>query len=345
MHTGFSFLFLTAGFDTDFKLIDYQPGVGTYGRIFFIGVLNTLFISFFAIVASTVIAFVVGIARVSPNWLVSRLALAYVELIRNTPILMQIVMWHVTIFFVLPKVRQSTDLLGLGVAFLNNRGLYMPSPIPGDSFWMTMVALVVGCFAAFLIRRWARRRQERTGQQFPSFWAGLGVVVILPGVVYLGTGMPLAWDLPELKGFNYVGGVSLPPAFLALLVALTINHSSDMAESVRAGILSVSRGQTEAANALGLRPGRVMRLVIIPQAMLAIVPPMISTWMNVVKNSSLAVAIGYSDVVALFMQTSLNQSGHAIEIVAITMLFYGTISLSISFVMNIYNKRVQLRER
>jgi len=343
MKSGFGFMLQTAGFDTDFKLIEYTVGTGTYGRIFIIGCLNTLFVSVFAIFASTLIGFFVGVMRLSSNWLIARLALAYVEILRNTPLLIQIIFWYLGVFSLLPKVKQSADFLG--IAFLNNRGLYMPSPVPGDLFWMTMTAFVVGVVAAFLIRRWARRRQEQTGQQFPSFWAGLGVVVILPGVVYLGTGMPLAWDLPELKGFNYVGGVSLPPAFLALLVALTINHSSDMAESVRAGILSVSRGQNEAANALGLRPGRVMRLVIIPQAMLAIVPPMISTWMNVVKGSSLAVAIGYSDVVALFMQTSLNQSGYAIEIVAITMLFYGTISLSISFVMNIYNKRVQLRVR
>jgi general L-amino acid transport system permease protein len=343
MNSGFGFLFQTAGFDTDFKLIEYTVGTGTYGRIFFVGVLNTLFVSVFAIVASTVIGFFMGVMRLSTNWLISFLALTYVEILRNVPLLIQIIFWYLGVFALLPKVKQSADFLG--IAFLNNRGLYVPSPVPGDLFWMTTTAFVVGVVAAFLIRRWARRRQEQTGQQFPSFWVGLGVIVILTGVVYLATGRPLAWDIAELKGFNYQGGFALPPAFLALLVSLTIYHSSHMAESVRAGILSVSKGQTEAANALGLRPGRVMALVIIPQAMLAIVPPMISTWMNVVKNSSLAVAIGYSDVVALFMQTSLNQSGYAIEIVAITMLFYMTISLTISFFMNIYNKRVQLRER
>ncbi|MBW8055723.1 MAG: amino acid ABC transporter permease [Nitrospira sp.] len=343
MNSGFGFLFQTAGFDTDFKLIEYTVGTGTYGRIFFVGVLNTLFVSVFAIVASTVIGFFMGVMRLSTNWLISRLALTYVEILRNVPLLIQIIFWYLGVFALLPKVKQSADFLG--IAFLNNRGLYVPSAVPGDLFWMTMTAFVIAVVAAFMIRRWARRRQEQTGQQFPSFWAGLGVIVALPGVVYLATGMPLSWDIAALEGFNYQGGFALPPAFLALLVSLTIYHSAHMAEAVRAGILSVSKGQTEAANALGLRPGRVMRLVIIPQAMLAIVPPMISTWMNVVKNSSLAVAIGYSDVVALFMQTSLNQSGYAIEIVAITMLFYMTISLTISFFMNIYNKRVQLRER
>ena len=343
MNSGFGFLFQTAGFDTDFKLIEYTVGTGTYGRIFFVGVLNTLFVSVFAIVASTVIGFFMGVMRLSTNWLISRLALTYVEILRNVPLLIQIIFWYLGVFALLPKVKQSADFLG--IAFLNNRGLYVPSAVPGEMFWMTMTAFVIAVVAAFMIRRWARRRQEQTGQQFPSFWAGLGVIVALPGVVYLATGMPLSWDIAALEGFNYQGGFALPPAFLALLVSLTIYHSAHMAEAVRAGILSVSKGQTEAANALGLRPGRVMALVIIPQAMLAIVPPMISTWMNVVKNSSLAVAIGYSDVVALFMQTSLNQSGYAIEIVAITMLFYMTISLTISFFMNIYNKRVQLRER
>ena len=343
MNSGFGFLFQTAGFDTDFKLIEYTVGTGTYGRIFFVGVLNTLFVSVFAIVASTVIGFFMGVMRLSTNWLISRLALTYVEILRNVPLLIQIIFWYLGVFALLPKVKQSADFLG--IAFLNNRGLYVPSAVPGEMFWLTMTAFVIAVVAAFMIRRWARRRQEQTGQQFPSFWAGLGVIVALPGVVYLATGMPLSWDIAALEGFNYQGGFALPPAFLALLVSLTIYHSAHMAEAVRAGILSVSKGQTEAANALGLRPGRVMALVIIPQAMLAIVPPMISTWMNVVKNSSLAVAIGYSDVVALFMQTSLNQSGYAIEIVAITMLFYMTISLTISFFMNIYNKRVQLRER
>jgi len=194
MKSGFGFMLQTAGFDTDFKLIEYTVGTGTYGRIFIIGCLNTLFVSVFAIVASTGIGFFMGVMRLSKNWLIARLALAYVEILRNVPLLIQIIFWYLGVFSLLPKVKQSADFLG--IAFLNNRGLYMPSPVPGDLFWMTMTAFVVGVVAAFLIRRWARRRQEQTGQQFPSFWAGLGVVVILPGVVYLGTGMPLAWDLP-----------------------------------------------------------------------------------------------------------------------------------------------------
>ncbi|NQV59060.1 MAG: ABC transporter permease subunit [Alphaproteobacteria bacterium] len=346
MNTGFGFLTATAGFDTDFKLIEYEPGVGTYGRIFLIGCLNTLLVSFLAVIASTVLGFIVGILRLSSNWLVARLALAYVEIIRNTPLLLQIIFWYVGVFSILPRVKNSIDLSGgAEVAFLNNRGLYMAWPIPGDLFWMTITAFVIAVIGVVFLRRWAHKRQDLTGQQFPTFTASLALLIILPGAVYLMTGAPLGWDLPTLQGFNFIGGAALPPAFLALLIALTIYHAAHLAESVRAGILSVNKGQTEAALAIGLRPGLAMALIIIPQAMRAIVPPMISLWMNVVKNSSLAVAIGYSDVVALFMQTALNQAGYAVEMVGMTMAFYMFISLSISGVLNIYNKRVQLVER
>ncbi|MDA1099661.1 MAG: ABC transporter permease subunit [Proteobacteria bacterium] len=346
MNTGFGFLSATAGFDTDFKLIEYKPGVGTYGRIFLIGCINTLLVSFLAIIASTILGFFVGILRLSSNWLVARLALAYVEIIRNTPLLLQIIFWYVGVFAILPRVKNSIDLsVGAEVVFLNNRGLYTAWPIPGDLFWMTIAAFVIAVIGVVILKRWAHRRQDSTGQQFPTFSASLALLIVLPGAVYLVTGSPLDWDLPTLQGFNFSGGASLPPAFLALLIALTIYHGAHLAESVRAGILSVNKGQTEAALAIGLRPARAMSLIIIPQAMRAIVPPMISLWMNVVKNSSLAIAIGYSDVVALFMQTALNQAGYAVEMVGMTMAFYMFISLSISGLLNIYNKRVQLVER
>ena len=346
MNTGFGFLTATAGFDTDFKLLEYEPGVGTYGRIFLIGCINTLLVSAFAIVASTILGFFVGVLRLSSNWLVARLALAYVEIIRNTPLLLQIIFWYVSVFSILPRVKKSLDLSGgAEVVFLNNRGLYMAWPIPGDLFWMTTTAFVAAAVGAFILRRWARKRQDETGQQFPTLAASAALLIFLPGAVYLLTGSPLEWDVPSLQGFNFRGGFSLPPAFLALLVSLTFYHAAHLAESVRAGILSVNKGQTEAALAIGLRPNRAMALVIIPQAMRAIVPPMISLWMNVVKNSSLAIAIGYSDVVALFMQTALNQAGYAVEMVGMTMAFYMFISLSISGLLNIYNKRVQLVER
>ncbi len=346
MNTGFSFINATAGFDTDFKLIDYTPGKGTYGDIFIIGALNTLLVSFLAIIISTVLGFFVGVMRLSNNWLVDKVALAYVEIFRNVPLLIQIVFWYIGVFSLLPVVKKSLDLsFGSGYVTLNNRGLYMATPIPGDLMWMTLVALVVAIVGVIMFRRRAHARQEQSGEQIKTFLPSLAAIILLPGIVFVATGMPLEWNVPALTGFNFTGGTSVPPAFLALLVALTIYHAAHIAESVRAGILSVNRGQTDAAMAIGLKPGRVMGLVIIPQAMPAIVPPMISNWMNTVKNSSLAIAIGYSDVVSLFMQTALNQAGYAVEMVGMTMAFYMFISLTISFFLNIYNKRVQLVER
>ena len=346
MSSGFSFLNVEAGFDTDFKLVEYVPGIGTYGDIFIIGVLNTLYISVLAIAASTVLGFTIGVLRLSSNWLVSKLTLAYVEIFRNTPLLIQIIFWYTGIFSLLPKVRKSYDLSGgTEVVLLNNRGLYMAWPVPGDLLWMTGVAFIVAVLAVAVLRRWAHKRQDATGQVFPTLLPSAALIILLPGLVFLMTGTPLGWDVPVLEGFNFAGGATVPPAFLALLVALSIYHAAHLAESVRAGILSVSRGQHDAALAIGLRQNRVFSLVVIPQAMPAIVPPMISLWMNVVKNSSLAIAIGYPDLVAVFMQTSLNQAGRAIEIVGMTMAFYMFVSLTISGLLNIYNKRVQLVER
>ena len=346
MDSGFGFMGVEAGFDTDFKLIAYEAGVGTYGDIFLIGILNTLYISFLAIIASTILGYTIGVLRLSHNWLVSKVALTYVEIFRNTPLLIQIIFWYTGIFSLLPRIKNSLDLSGGSeVVLLNNRGLYMPWPVPGDQLWMTGAVLIIAIIAVVIFRRWAHKRQDTTGQIVPVLMPSVALIVLLPGIVYLATGSPLGWDIPKIEGFNFVGGATLPPAFLALFVALTIYHAAHLAESVRAGILSVNRGQHDAALAIGLRQNRVLSLVIIPQAMPAIVPPMISLWMNVVKNSSLAIAIGYPDLVAVFMQTSLNQAGHAIEIVGLTMGFYMVVSLTISGLLNIYNKRVQLVER
>ncbi len=346
MHTGFGFLKVAAGFDSSFKLISNEPGVGTYGRIFIIGVLNTLYISVLAIILSTILGFFIGVLRLSSNWLISKVALAYVEIFRNTPILIQIIFWYIGVFSLLPRVKNSIDLsFGAEVLLLNNRGLYMSWPIPGNLLWLTGVAIIIAIIAVILLRSWAQNRQDKTGQIFPTFIVSAALLIFLPGIVYFMTGMPLDWDIPKLEGFNFVGGASLPPSFMALLFALTIYHASYTAEMVRAGILSVDRGQEEAANSLGLRKKRAMSLVIIPQAMPAIIPPMISNWMSTIKNSSLAIAIGYPDLVSLFMQTSLNQAGYAVELVGMTMAFYMFVSLTISWLLNIYNKRIQLVER
>ena len=346
MKSGFGFMGVEAGFDTDFRLMDYTVGIGTYGDIFLIGVLNTLYISALAIIASTVLGFTIGVLRLSSNWLVAKVALSYVEIFRNTPLLIQIIFWYTGIFSLLPKVRNSLDLsAGSGAVLLNNRGFYMPWPVPGDLLWMSGLALVIAVAGVLVFRRWAHKRQDKTGQIVPIFMPSTALIILLPGTVFLMTGSPVDWDIPSLEGFNFVGGATLPPAFLALFVALTIYHAAHLAETVRAGILSVSTGQHDAARAIGLGERRVLSLVVIPQAMPAIVPPMISLWMNVVKNSSLAIAIGYPDLVAVFMQTSLNQVGHAIEIVGMTMAFYMFVSLTISWLLNVYNKRVQLVER
>ncbi len=346
MSTGFSFLKVEAGFDSSFKLISNEPGVGTYGRIFIIGALNTLYISALAILLSTMLGFIIGVLRLSNNWLVSKVALAYVEIFRNTPVLIQIIFWYIGVFSLLPRVKNSIDLSGgAGVLLLNNRGFYMPWPIPGNLLWLTGVAIIIAVIAVVILKRWAQNRQDKTGKTFPTTIVSAALLILLPAIVYFMTGMPLDWDIPKLEGFNFIGGASLPPSFMALLVALIIYHASYTAEMVRAGILSVNKGQDEAARSIGLRKKRAMSLVIIPQALPAIIPPLISNWMSTIKNSSLAIAIGYPDLVSLFMQTSLNQIGYAVELVAITMAFYTVVSLTISWLLNIYNKRVQLVER
>ncbi|WPZ33074.1 ABC transporter permease subunit [Thalassobaculum sp. OXR-137] len=341
MSTGFDFLNSTAGFSIAWSIIDYEAG-DTYFHVFLVGIANTLIVSFFAILATTLLGFVVGVMRLSSNFVIAKLASAYVEVMRNVPLLLHILFWF-TLSSALPPPKQS--LGWLDSFFLNNRGFYVPAPVPGDGFDIVIIMVLLGIVAAYGVTVWATKRQFATGQRFPAFWTGVGLIFGLPLLAFLALGAPLTFDYPALKGFNFQGGADVPRAFCALLFALVLYHTVFMAEAVRAGILSVSHGQTEASYSLGLKPSWTLRLVVIPQAMRAVVPPMISNWMNVVKNSSLAIAIGYPDLVAVFMQTSLNQSGHAIEIVAMVMLFYMTVSLTISAALNYYNKLVQIKER
>ncbi len=340
--TGFSFLKQKAGFGIIQHLIPYTEN-STYGRPFVVGLLNTILVSVLGIICATILGFIVGVARLSSNWLISKMAAVYIETFRNLPLLLQIFFWYFAVLRALPSPKQS---LHLGERFfLNIRGVYLPRPIFEDGFgWVTATLIFVTLCIIFL-KLWANKRQEETGQQFPVLLTSLGLLVSLPTIAYFAAGTPLQWELPALKGFNFQGGITVIPELAALLVALTVYTASLIAEIVRSGILSVSHGQTEAANALGLRPGKTLRLVIIPQAMRVIIPQMTSQYLNLVKNSSLATAIGYPDLVAVFAGTTLNQAGQAIEIIAMTMAVYLTISLTISYFMNWYNARSLLKER
>ena len=344
MAVGFDFLKNSAGFAIAWTPLDYKPS-DSYFMVYWVGIINTLILAGLSIVLATLLGFVVGILRLSRNWLVAQIASWYVEILRNTPLLLQIIFWYLGAFANLPRPKQSIEIFGFESLVLNNRGLYIPKPQPEDLFWVTVAAFVIGLVVALVLNKRATKKQQETGKYISTLLPTLVAVFGLPIIAFLLTGMPLDWDLPALKGFNYRGGGFVLPAMLAVMVALVVYHSAYAAEMVRAGILSVNKGQTEAALSIGLKQGFVMRLVIIPQAMRAIVPPMISLWMNVVKNSSLAIAIGFPDLVSVFMQTSLNQSGHAVEIVAMVMAFYMTVSLTISACLNVYNRKIQLTER
>ncbi|MDI9245786.1 amino acid ABC transporter permease [Marinobacter sp. CHS3-4] len=340
--TGFGFLDETAGFGIIMSMVPYDATM-SYGRTFWVGLTNTLLVSAMGIVAATIIGFIIGVARLSSNWLVAKLALVYIEVIRNIPLLLQIFFWYFAVLSSLPSPRQSVDVAG--AVFLNNRGLYVPEPLTQDGFGLVWAAIAVAIAAVTGLRIWAKKRQLATGDIFPTFRVGLAILIIVPALGYLAAGSPLTWDMPELKGFNFGGGITIIPELAALWFALSLYTASFIAEIVRSGILSVSKGQTEAAKALGLPSGLTLRLVVIPQAMRVIIPPLTSQYLNLAKNSSLATAIGYPDLVAVFMGTTLNQTGQAVEVVAITMAVYLTISLSISLVMNIYNRAVAIKER
>jgi general L-amino acid transport system permease protein len=340
--SGFGFLDQTAGFGINQSLIAYNEA-DSYGRVFVVGLLNTLLVAALGIVLATIIGFVVGIARLSPNWLVARLAGGYVELIRNLPLLFQILFWYLAVLGTLPAPRQSISIFG--EVFLNNRGVIVPAPVADEGAGYVVAAFVLGVIATIALRVWAKRRQDRTGRRFPLFWTGVALIVGLPLVVLVATGFPIRFEKPELRGFNFVGGIRLLPEFVALLVALATYTAAFIAEVVRAGILAVPRGQTDAALALGLRRGLSLRLVVVPQALRVIVPPLTNQYLNLTKNSSLAAAIGYPDLVAVFAGTTLSQTGQAIEIIAITMAVYLAISLLTSALMNWYNAHIRVAER
>ena len=340
--SGVGFLGNTAGFGVNQSLIAYSE-TDSYGRVFLVGLLNTLLVSGLGIVFATILGFVVGISRLSPNWLLARLAGGYVELIRNLPLLFQILFWYLAVLGTLPGPRQSISIFG--EVFVSNRGIILPAPVFGPGSGYVVAVFALGLLATFALARWARRRQEATGVQFPVLRVGAALVVGLPLLALVVTGFPIGFEKPELRGFNFVGGLRLIPEFVALLVALSTYTAAFIAEVVRAGILAVSRGQTEAALALGFRRALVLRLIVVPQALRVIVPPLTNQYLNLTKNSSLAVAIGYPELVAVFAGTTLNQTGQAIEIIGITMAVYLSISLITSLLMNFYNARIRLTER
>jgi general L-amino acid transport system permease protein len=339
--TGFEFLDKSAGFDIIQSLVPFTSE-SSYGQAILAGFLNTLLVAGFGILLATVLGFFAGIMRLSKNWLAARLATLYIEAVRNVPLLLQMFVWYGAVLKPLPGPRQA---INIGDTFyLSNRGLNMPNTIYGEGAWLGLAGLALGLVGAVAVRRWARRRQAATGQPFPHVLAGIVMVLVLPVAGLLLAGWPITFDYPVLGGFNFSGGTTVIPEFMALLLALSIYTGSFIAEIVRAGIQSVSHGQTEAAHALGLRSAPTTRLVVIPQAMRVIIPPLASQYLNLTKNSSLAVAIGYPDLVATG-GTVLNQTGQAVEIVMIWMVVYLSLSLLTSAFMNWFNARMRLVER
>ena len=339
--TGFSFLDREASFAIGEAMIPYSPA-SSYSQALLVGFLNTIKVAVLGIILATVLGTVIGIARLSSNFLVAKLASIYVEVIRNVPVLLQLFFWYAVISESLPQPRQALNPIP-GV-FLSNRGMKFPS-LADDPIWTWVgLALVAAMVGVWLLARWARKRQEATGQQFPVVLASIGLLLALPLLTWVVGGAPTALDVPVLQGFNFRGGITISPEFAALLMGLVIYTAGFIAEIVRSGIRAVNWGQTEAASALGLHRGEVLRLVVLPQALRIIVPPTTSQYLNLTKNSSLAVAIGYPDLVSV-ANTTLNQTGQAIEAVSIMMAVYLTISLGISLFMNWYNTRIALVER
>ncbi|MSP05609.1 MAG: ABC transporter permease subunit [Acetobacteraceae bacterium] len=339
--TGFAFLDRVAGIPIGESLIDYDPSIHTYGRALFVGVLNTLRVSIIGIVLATVLGTLIGIGRLSTNWLLAKITAAYVEVMRDIPLLLHLLFWY-TLLQQFPGPRLALHI-GDSV-FLSNRGIGVPIVQWHDAFSWMALACGLGCAVIGLLRRLARRRQEATGHR-PLLWPlSVGLLIVVPGLVWFGLGAPFVVERPVLRGFNFQGGATLSPEFAALLIGLVIYTAAFIAEIVRSGIQAVPRGQWEASRALGLRRGAILRRIVLPQALRLIIPPMTSQYLNITKNSSLAVAIGYQDLVSI-ANTTLNQTGQAIEGIAYIMAVYLTISLSISLFMNYYNARSALTER
>ncbi len=339
--SGFDFMDREAAFPIGESLIDYSPA-DTYARALLVGIINTLYVSAIGVVIATVLGTTIGIARLSGNWLIAKLASIYVEVMRNTPLLLQLFFWYMIFLEVMPAARQALE--PIPDVFLSNRGIRFPVPVAATGWTLLLAGAVIGIVLSFVMATWARKRQEATGQAFPVVWASVVLVLGTAALGWLVGGAPTALDRPAMRGFNFAGGVEVSPEFVSLLLGLVAYTAAFVAEIVRGGIQAISGGQTEAAYSLGLKRGMVLRLVVLPQALRVIIPPMTSQYLNLTKNSSLAVAIGFPDLVHL-ANTAINQTGQALEGIAIIMAVYLTISLSISAFMNWYNRRVALVER
>ena len=341
---GFSFKFLSqpSSYDINQHFIEYTSR-STHFRAMLVGILNTLLVAICGIILSTILGFFLGVLRLSKNWITNKLAYIYIEYVRNVPVLLHILLMHGVIVHSLPIPKNAINFSD--AAFLTNRGFFTPKPIPEPLFWVIAGLFVAGIIFSIWFKNYAQKVQDETGQRYPVFWICLGAIIGLPFVMYFLLGSPIAWDIPALKGFNFKGGMVIRPEFIALWLALSMYTAAFIGEIVRAGISAVSYGQTEAASALGISRGRTLNLVVIPQALRIIVPPLTSQYLNVTKNSSLAVAIGYMDIVATIGGISLNQTGREMECMTIVLLLYLTLSLLISAAMNWYNKRIKLVER
>ncbi|ABR59958.1 ABC transporter permease subunit [Sinorhizobium medicae] len=339
--SGYDFLRSRAGFDVGQSLISFTSD-STYGRALLVGFINTLLVAITGIITATIIGFLVGIGRLSHNWIIAKLSLAYVEVFRNIPPLLVIFFWYSGVLSILPQAR---DALALPFdIFLSNRGVAFPRPVAGEGAEYTLLAFIIAIAASVFFTRYARQRQLATGERLPVLWTVLGLIIGLPLITFLVTGAPIGFDVPVAGKFNLTGGSVVGPEFMSLFLALSFYTAAFIAEIVRAGIRGVSKGQTEAAHALGIRPSLTTRLVVVPQAMRIIIPPLTSQYLNLTKNSSLAVAIGYADLVAVG-GTILNQTGQSIEVVSIWLIVYLSLSLATSLFMNWYNARMALVER
>lgn len=341
---GFSFEFLNqpASYDINQRLISYDSR-SSHFRAMQVGILNTLLVAIAGIVLSTILGFILGVLRLSKNWLTNKIAHVYIEYVRNVPVLLHILLIYGIFVHNLPIPKKA---IGIGeTAFLTNRGMFMPKPVPEPLMWVVIGLFFAGLIFAFMFRRWAKKVQDATGKIYPVFWIGVLAVLVVPAIAYFLLGSPVEWDTPALKGFNFKGGMVIKPEFIALWLALSLYTAAFIGEVVRAGIMAVSHGQTEASMALGIPRSRTLNLVVIPQAMRVIVPPLSSQYLNITKNSSLAIAIGYMDITATIGGISLNQTGREMECMLIVMGLYLTFSLIISLFMNWYNNRIKLVDR